>query len=152
VYSQRSCAGPEVVLKYLARYVHRVAISNGRLVEVSEEGVTFTYKDYRQGGKQKEMTLSLGEFARRFLQHVLPAGFVRVRHYGLLGNRAREQKLRTCRRLLLAGQAPASAPAGEAGGQPRRCPACGRGVMEVVGALPRLPGPAAARPAGQDSS
>jgi hypothetical protein len=151
VYSQPPVAGAEVVLKYLARYVHRVAISNGRLLGVSDEGVTFRYKDYRRRGKRKEMTLCLEEFARRFLQHVLPRGFVRVRHYGLLANRGREQKLHTCRRLLLARQAPAAAPAGEAGGQPRRCPGCGQGMMEAVEGLPRQPA-LGARPAVQDSS
>src|SRR5262249_44643286 len=94
--------GAEVVLRYLARYVHRVAISNSRLLGVTEEAVTFSYKDYRQRGKQKELTLPTEEFVRRFLQHVLPRGFVRVRHYGLLANRGRDEKLRLCRRLLLA--------------------------------------------------
>jgi hypothetical protein len=88
VYSQPPVAGAEVVLKYLARYTYRVAMSNSRLTDVSEEQVSFTYKDYRQQGKSKEMTLSLDEFARRFLQHILPGGFVRVRHYGLLTNTA----------------------------------------------------------------
>jgi hypothetical protein len=100
VYSQPPSAGAEVVLKYLARYTYRVAISNSRLLHVSEQEVTFSYKDYRHEGRQREMTLSIQEFARRFLQHVLPRGFVRVRHYGLLANRHREEKLRACRRLL----------------------------------------------------
>jgi hypothetical protein len=93
VYSQPPAAGPAVVLKYLARYVQRVAISNSRLVAVTDEAVTFTYKDYRHQGRPKELTLSGAEFARRFLQHVLPRGLVRVRHYGLLANRGREAKL-----------------------------------------------------------
>ena len=100
VFSQPPAAGPEVVLKYLARYVQRVALSNNRLVSVTDETVTFTYKDYRQGGRQKELPLSGGEFTRRYLQHVLPRGLVRVRHYGLLANRSREAKLACCRRLL----------------------------------------------------
>jgi hypothetical protein len=152
VYSQPPCAGPEVVLKYLARYVCRVAISNSRLVAASDEAVTFTYKDYRRGGKQRRLTLGGPEFARRFLQHVLPRGFVRVRHYGLLANRSRERRLAWCRRLLLSegarqrvqagAQAPkgASAPAG-----PRRGPACGQGEMRVVQVL-------AAQPTGEDTS
>jgi Putative transposase/Transposase zinc-binding domain len=139
VYSKPPCAGPEVVLAYLARYVHRVAVGNGRLVEVSGEGVTFTYKDYRHEGKNKELTLSLGEFARRFLQHVLPAGFVRVRHYGLLSNRTREAKLRVCRRLLGEAQRQGTAswllPVEEE--RCRTCPGCGKGQMEVVGLLAR---------------
>jgi hypothetical protein len=153
VYSQPPTAGAEVVLKYLARYVHRVAISNSRLVEVTEETVTFTWKDYRRQGQEKEMTLAVEEFARRFLQHLLPRGFVRVRHYGLLANRGREGKLRVCRRLLLAGPSrpPASpvaaAPAVEEG---RVCRACGEGRLEVVGWLARALGSAWA--AREDSS
>jgi hypothetical protein len=139
VYSQPPSAGAEVVLAYLARYTYRVAISNGRLLHVSDEDVTFSYKDYRQEGKQRQMTLSVEEFARRFLQHVLPRGFVRVRHYGLLANRGREQKLRTCRRLLLAEPARLRQAAGADEGQPRRCPACGEGVMLVVEAIARQP-------------
>jgi hypothetical protein len=135
VYSQAPCAGPAVVLKYLARYVHRVAISNGRLARLDEEEVTFRYKDYRRRGTEKEMTLPLEEFARRFLQHVLPRGFVRIRHWGLLANRGRDEKLAMCRRLLAVPPVQQlAAPTEEA----RRCPACG-GEMEVVAALPRLP-------------
>jgi hypothetical protein len=139
VYSQPPSAGAEVVLKYLARYTYRVAISNGRLLHVSDREVTFSYKDYRQEGKERQMTLSLEEFARRFLQHVLPRGFVRVRHYGLLANRGREQKLGPCRRLLLAGPARARAAVAGDDGQPRRCPACGEGVMCVVEVIARQP-------------
>jgi hypothetical protein len=136
VYSQPPSAGAEVVLKYLARYTYRVAISNSRLLSVSDEEVTFSYKDYRQEGKQREMTLSVEEFARRFLQHVLPGGFVRVRHYGLLANRGRQEKLRTCRRLLLAEPARVRQAADDnEEGQPRRCPACGGGVMLLVGVV-----------------
>jgi hypothetical protein len=151
VYSQPPCAGPEVALKYLARYVHRVAISNSRLVSAGGGAVTFSYKDYRHKGRRRQMTLGTEEFARRFLQHVLPKGFVRVRHYGLLANRGREQKLLACRRLLRAQAAPAAA-AGGGAGQPRRCPACGRGVMELVEALPRQPRAGAWAPARHDSS
>ena len=144
VYSKPPSAGAEVVLKYLARYTYRVAISNRRLVRVDAEQVTFSYKDYRRGGKSRETTLSVGAFARRFLQHVLPVGFVRVRHYGLLANRGREEKLQQCRRLLLPegvpqrpGEALASGP-GEAAGR-RLCPVCGKGEMEVVEVLAAWP-------------
>jgi hypothetical protein len=147
VYSQPPTAGAGVVLKYLARYTYRVAISNSRLLSVSDEEVTFSYKDYRHEGRQRQMTLSLSEFSRRFLQHVLPRGFVRVRHYGLLANRGREQKLRACRRLLLAE--PARLAAGVAEEQPRRCPVCGEGVMLVVETTGRQP---RARLQEQDSS
>jgi hypothetical protein len=137
VYSQPPCAGPEVVLKYLARYVHRVAISNSRLVEVSDEEVTFTYKDYREDGKVKEMTLPGEEFARRFLQHVLPVGFVRIRHYGLLANRCRDEKLALCHWLLL-GEGIRQQVKAAAVPQTRAClcGVCGEGEMRMVELLP----------------
>lgn len=145
VYSQPPCAGPEVVLKYLARYVHRVAIGNSRLVRVSDEEVTFGYKDYRQDGKSKEMTLSGAEFARRFLQHVLPGGFVRIRHYGLLANRGREGKLTLCRRLLLGEDARQQVEAARKPAEgPCLCAVCGKGDMRVVELVP-------ARPEGADT-
>jgi hypothetical protein len=101
VYAKRPFGGPEQVLKYLARYTHRVAIGNRRLVKLEEGKVTFRYKDYAKDGKQKTMTLSAEEFLRRFVQHVLPRGFVKIRHYGLLANKRREHLLRLCRQLLL---------------------------------------------------
>ena len=91
-----------MVLKYLARYTHRVAIGNSRLVKLDGGRVTFTYKDYADASKTKAMTLDAVEFLRRWAQHVLPRGFVKIRHYGLLANRHREAKLAACRRLLLA--------------------------------------------------
>src|SRR5262249_26571142 len=124
-----------VVLKYLARYVHRVAISPRRLVAAGEEGVTFAYKDYRQRGRPREMTLRPEEFVRRFLQHGLPRGVVRIRHYGVLANRGRAEKLRLCRRLLL--KETVAGPAAADPEQSRRCGVCGQGVMVVVGLLPR---------------
>ncbi len=139
VYSKPPSAGPEVVLKYLARYTYRVAMSNQRLIHASEDEVTFTWKDYRANGKQKVMTLPVEEFARRFLQHVLPSGFVRIRHYGLLANRGREEKLSQCRKLL----AQATTAQAMAAVQPaateeaHRCRVCGQGVMVVVELLPR---------------
>ena len=142
VYSQPPCAGAGVVLKYLARYTYRVAFSNRRLVRVADEEVTFTWKDYRRHGRERERTLPRAEFARRFLQHVLPQGFVRTRHYGLLANRGRDDKLRLARRLLGAAgpQAAAAAPPSPPERQPGRCPGCGQGVMAVVEWLPRCPG------------
>jgi hypothetical protein len=157
VYSKPPSAGPEVVLKYLARYTYRVAMSNQRLVRVTEDAVTFTWKDYRANGKQKLMTLPVEEFARRFLQHVLPKGFVRVRHYGLLANRNRETRLLQCRKLL--GRSPGTPPAAvqpaAAANEPRCCPVCGQGVMVVVELLPRQFGAAAGQvdaPGEMDSS
>ena len=99
VYAKKPFGGPAQVLKYLARYTHRVAISNARLIDVSNGQVTFRYKDYAAGSEPKIMTLSADEFLRRFTQHVLPKGFVKMRHYGLLANRQRETKLTLCRFL-----------------------------------------------------
>lgn len=103
VYAKKPFGGPQQVLKYLARYTHRVAISNARLLDVAHGQVTFRYKDYADGNQPKVMTLDADEFLRRFTQHVLPKGFVKVRHYGLLANRQRAVKLNICR-LLLAAQ------------------------------------------------
>jgi hypothetical protein len=100
VYAKRPFGGPEQVLKYLAQYTHRVAISNRRLVALEEGEVQFHWKDYAHGGGQKTMTLKATEFIRRFLLHVLPSGFVRIRHYGFLANRVCREKLALCRALL----------------------------------------------------
>jgi hypothetical protein len=102
VYAKRPFAGPQAVLAYLSRYTHRVAISNRRLIRVDEHGVTFRWKDYRAKGRtrQKTMTLSPDEFMRRFLLHVLPSGFHRIRHYGLLANAVRRRHLACVRDLL----------------------------------------------------
>nr|WP_115678344.1 IS91 family transposase [Cupriavidus neocaledonicus] len=102
VYAKRPFAGPEAVLAYLSRYTHRVAISNQRLLALDERGVTFRWKDYRAKGRTryKAMTLDVGEFMRRFLLHVLPAGFHRIRHYGLLANPVRRANLARARELL----------------------------------------------------
>ncbi len=101
MYAKAPFGGPERVLKYLARYTHRVAISNHRLVSLAEGRVTFRYKDYADDQQQKTMTLPAEEFLRRFVQHVLPPGVVKVRHYGLLANRYRAERLRASRQLLL---------------------------------------------------
>jgi len=102
VYAKRPFAGPGAVLAYLSRYTHRVAISNQRLIALDERGVTFHWKDYRATGRTryKTMTLEAGEFMRRFLLHVLPGGFHRIRHYGLLANPVRRHNLATIRALL----------------------------------------------------
>jgi hypothetical protein len=102
VYAKRPFAGPQAVLAYLSRYTHRVAISNSRLVALDERGVTFRWKDYRAKGRTRHKTMTLGadEFMRRFLLHVLPSGFHRIRHYGLLANGARKSKLGLARDLL----------------------------------------------------
>jgi hypothetical protein len=105
VYAKRPFAGPEAVLAYLSRYTHRVAIANSRLVAMDERGVTFKWKDYRDKSnldkpRHKTMTLSADEFMRRFLLHVLPGGFHRIRHFGLIANNGRKEKLALARELL----------------------------------------------------
>jgi hypothetical protein len=101
VYAKPPFGGPEQVLKYLARYTHRVAISNQRLLSLQDGQVTFRYKDYAADRRSKTMALTGEEFLRRFVQHVLPRGFVKIRHYGLLASRGRNERLAWCRRLLL---------------------------------------------------
>jgi hypothetical protein len=100
VYAKPPFGGAEHVLHYLARYTHRVAISNHRLVTFKDDRVSFRWKDYAQGSKQKVMTVSTDEFLRRFLTHVLPKGLIRIRHFGLFANRKRSASLRRCRMLL----------------------------------------------------
>src|SRR4029450_9435924 len=100
VYAKPPVGGPGPVLKYLARYTHRVAITNRRLLALEEGRVPFRWKDYAHGNRQRLMTLDAVEFIRRFLLHILPAGFQRLRHYGLLANRGRQAKLERCRVLL----------------------------------------------------
>jgi hypothetical protein len=100
VYCKKPFAGPEKVLEYLGRYTHKVAISNNRIVNVRHGRVSFTYRDRRDGDTVKTMTLEAEEFIRRFLLHVLPSGFVRIRHYGFLANRSRKQNLQLCREFL----------------------------------------------------
>jgi hypothetical protein len=129
VYAKQPFGGPERLLKYLARYTHRVAISNSRLVAMKDGQVTFRYKDYADANRQKTMTLHGDEFLRRFVQHVLPRSFVKVRHYGLLANCQREARLAVCRRLLLVATVAKVLPNPDtlplAPAQPRCCPQCG---------------------------
>lgn len=98
-YTKRTFGGPVAVMKYLGRYTHRIAISNQRILSVTEETVTIGVKDYKNNNKKKTVTMTTTEFIRRFLMHVLPRGFVKIRHYGLLANRNRKTKLVICRRL-----------------------------------------------------
>jgi putative transposase len=100
VYAKPAFGGPMQVLRYLGRYTHRVALSNHRLLAFEEERVTFRWKDYAHAGKQGQMTLAATEFLRRFFLHVLPKGFVRIRHFGFLGNRLRASRLALGRQLL----------------------------------------------------
>jgi hypothetical protein len=154
VYAKPPFGGPERVLDYLGRYTHRVAISNHRLKELKDGLVTFAYKDYKDEQRQKLMTLSTDEFLRRFLLHVLPKGFQRIRHYGLLGNRHRAKNLARCRELL-GVPAPITVSQNNfceryrqlTGQDLLRCPECRQGQMRWVAVLP--PGTVAT---GWDSS
>jgi Putative transposase/Transposase zinc-binding domain len=138
VYAKPPFGGPAQVLKYLARYTHRVAISNYRLLSFAEHRVTFSYKDYAAGKVSKTMTLETQEFTRRFLLHVLPKGFVRIRHYGYLANRGRQAKLELCRQRIAQNGVPGSSetqlPVSD---QTRieesfRCPMCRKGQMKRI--------------------
>ena len=157
VYAKPPFAGPETVLAYLSRYTHRVAISNSRLLRFDEAGVTLRYKDYRRAGadRQQVMTLTTDEFIRRFLLHVLPKGFHRIRHYGLLAGATRKARLDHVRQLLgVAPPANTDAPVDPPDVRPR-CPCCG-GHMVVVEAFerscrPRAP-PHGAPPSGTSRS
>jgi Putative transposase/Transposase zinc-binding domain len=149
VYSKPPFGGPEQVLKYLARYTHRVAISNHRLVAFEGGEVTFRWKDYAHAGKRKVMKLKAVEFIRRFLLHVLPAGFVRIRHYGFLANRVCQEKLELCRTLLQDAATPSGAVAAESAADPEvaveeqssphLCPVCGEGHMVIIEILRAIP-------------
>ncbi|MBP2449839.1 hypothetical protein JOH51_007412 [Rhizobium leguminosarum] len=150
VYAKPPFAGPEQVLAYLGRYTHRIAISNSRLVSIDGDRVTFRWKDYRTGGRQKVMTLDAHEFIRRFLLHTVPDGFHRIRHYGLLANGHRQLKLDLCRSLLdVSPPERVEEPDAKPPPLAHRCPCCG-GAMTIIGAwTPLQP---ACRPAWNDSS
>ena len=133
VYAKPPFAGPEAVLAYLSRYTHRVAISNRRLLAFDETGVTFRYKDYRRDGadRQQVMTLGADEFIRRFLLHVLPRGFHRIRHYGLLASSARKASLARARELLAVAPPPDDDVPDEPLDVRPPCPCCG-GHMIII--------------------
>jgi len=132
VYAKPPFGGPEYVLHYLARYTDRVAISNHRLVSFQDGKVTFRWKDYAHGSKKRIMTLSADEFLRRFLLHVLPKGFVRIRFFGFLANRRRATLLPICRQLLPAQPAACSpCPASPQPPPTWCCPVCG-GPMIII--------------------
>ncbi len=147
VYAKRPFAGPQQVLDYVGRYTHRVAISNNRLLDIDNDQVRFSWKDYRHADKLKTMTLSAEEFIRRFLLHVLPNGLQRIRYYGFLASRRRKQKLLQCRRLLGMPPDQPATPAMEpdyrdryeelTGCSLRQCPQCHRGLMVLVAILPK---------------
>jgi hypothetical protein len=147
VYAKPSFAGPEQVLQYLGRYTHRVALSNNRLIDLQAGVVRFRWKDYSAGNRVKIMALPAEEFIRRFLLHVVPERFVRIRHFGFLANRTRQAKLARCRQLL--GQPlPSPSPPAEAvpalllrltGIDIGRCPVCGQGRLAAVEMLRPTP-------------
>jgi hypothetical protein len=151
VYAKRPFAGPEQVLDYVGRYTHRVALSNHRLLDIAGGQVRFRYKAYRHDAQPKTMTLEAEEFIRRFLLHVLPQGFQRIRYYGFLGNRYRKEKLARCRHLLGMPAYEGDEPAKETvpdyqeryevltGVSLRRCPVCHEGCMQVIELLPPNP-------------
>jgi hypothetical protein len=132
VYAKAPFAGPEAVLAYLSRYTHRVAISNRRLISFDETSVTFRYKDYRLNGaeRQRLMTLSTNEFIRRFLLHVLPRGFHRIRHYGLLAGSARKASIPRARELLAVAPRVEALSPEEPDGRPP-CPCCGGRMITI---------------------
>ncbi len=139
VYAKRPFGGPQAVLAYLSRYTHRVAISNRRLISADQTGVTFKWKDYRiEGpGRYQTMTLPTNEFIRRFLMHVLPRGFHRIRHYGLLASGNRVANIAQARQLLAVParseqpDTPAAAASDEPRMLPRPCPCCGGRMMII---------------------
>jgi hypothetical protein len=134
VYAKPPFGSPAHVLHYLARYTHRVAISNHRLVDVTDDTVSFRWKDYRHGSQVRTLTVDAEEFLRRFLLHVLPKGFVRIRYFGFLAPRGRTAELAQCRQALAVAPTPVS-PDGPAAASPPRtwwpCPRCGA-PMRVV--------------------
>jgi hypothetical protein len=156
VYAKRPFAGPDAVLAYLSRYTHRVAIANSRLIAMDEQGITFKWKDYRakERYRHKTMTLDPDEFIRRFLLHVLPSGFHRIRHYGLIANTTRKDNLAQARELLMCKET--DAPTDAATNSPDTtnsgdrdepviyvCPDCGAPMIIIEtferGQLPRAP-------------
>jgi len=145
VYAKPPFGGPDKVLDYLGRYTHRVAISNNRILNVENGSVTFAFRDRGDGDKRDIMTLPAEEFIRRFLLHTLPAGFVRIRHFGFLANRAKKHALPLCRQLLgITPEPPAPEEKSDeellqelTGKDFFRCPCCKQGAMRVVAELPK---------------
>ena len=147
VYCKKPFGGPEKVLDYLGRYTHRVAIANSRILDVDDARVTFRYRDRRDGDRVKVCTLAPDEFIRRFLLHVLPKGFVRIRHYGFLASRSKARDLARCRRALgLSAEIPKPAKKTThelllqlTGVDPTACPCCKHGTMRRLQELPKHP-------------
>jgi hypothetical protein len=146
VYAKKPFGSPHTVLDYLGRYTHRVALSNDRILEVQNSRVTLSYRDRKDGDRKKTMTLEAHEFIRRFLLHVLPDGFMRIRHFGFLANRSKKHALTQCRKLLKLDRALPQIPKQSAkdllreltGVDLSRCPCCQKGTLIVVADLPRI--------------
>jgi predicted Zn-ribbon and HTH transcriptional regulator len=144
VYAKRPFGSPQTVLDYLGHYTHRVALSNNRILSLENGQVTFTYRDRKDKDRLKSMSLDAQEFIRRFLLHVLPDGFMRIRHFGFLANRVKKHALPQCRKLLGLGPALPQIPKRSPqdllreliGIDPSRCPSCKLGTMIVIGELP----------------
>ena len=149
VYAKAPFGGPETTLNYLARYTHRTAFSNHRLIGMSNGNVSFHYKDYKKEGEKRVMTLTSTEFVRRFLMHVLPKGFMRIRHYGLFANSCRTGNIALCRRLLNAPEPQSIEHYDEmdwdekylalTGHDPLLCPHCKKGRLRLVTKEAKLP-------------
>jgi predicted Zn-ribbon and HTH transcriptional regulator len=147
VYAKKPFGSPKTVLDYLGRYTHRVALSNDRILEIENGEVTLSYRDRRDGNRKKTMALEGQEFIRRFLLHVLPDGFMRIRHFGFLANRSKKHALPQCRRLLGLNPALPEIPHPSAHDlmleltsiDLSRCPRCQKGTMIVVAELPKVP-------------
>jgi Putative transposase len=147
VYAKKPFAGPQQVIEYLGQYTHRIAISNHRLIKIEDGRILFQYRAYADHNKTKVMALTPKEFMRRFLLHVLPPKFVRLRHYGFLGNRLRQAKLAACRKSLTPNDPPKKQPEPQddwkvlllklTGIDVNRCSLC-QGVMGEIAFLPRL--------------
>ena len=146
VYAKAPFGGPAQVLAYLANYTHRIAISNSRIVSFDGKHVTFRYRDYANGNAQKIMRLSADEFLRRFLLHVVPRRFVRIRYYGFMANRVRTNNLDRAYELI--GEKPVALPQRDLCPEAHRCPSCGEGIMRDAGVIE----PAPAAPRFEDSS
>ena len=146
VYAKKPFGSPQTVLDYLGRYTHRVALSNNRILGLENSQVTFSYRDRKDGDRKKALPLDAHEFIRRFLLHVLPDGFMRIRHFGFLANRTKKHALPQCRTLLGLNPALPEIPQKSAhdllleltGIDLSRCPRCQKGMMIVVGELPRI--------------
>lgn len=148
VYAKQPFLGPDQDIAYLGRYTHRIAISNNRLVSLDDEHVALHWRDYRDDARMKVMRLKTGEFIPRFLPHVLPPGFMRIRHYGLFANRHRRQNLARCRALLDQPEPePQERESSEeimlrlTGRNIRSCPHCQLGRLQVIEILPSQRGP-----------